>query len=86
MSGSIEGEVLNLQDGQPLAGAELALAGAQSQTASSDAKGLFSFADLEAGSYELTASKTGFDDGVYGPLVVLDDNPTRIKIALEPKA
>lgn len=86
MSGSIEGQVLNQRDGQPIAGASLTATGERTEKqASSNDKGDFKLADLGAGSYELVARKEGFEDGIYGPLVVFDGMPTKLVIALQPK-
>ena len=86
MSGSIEGQVLNQRDGQPIAGASLKLAGdGVEKQESSGNNGNYAFADLATGQYELTVTKEGFEDGIYGPLVVVDGTPTQIVVALQPK-
>ena len=86
MSGSIAGEVLNQADGQPLAAAHFQLTGeGVEKEGSSLPDGTFAFPDLAAGSYEMTVSKEGFEDGIYGPLVVIDGVPTQLVIALQPK-
>ncbi len=87
MSGSIEGQVLNQKDGQPIEAVGLEATGeGTTKQAESGAKGEFRLADLAAGNYDLVARKTGFEDGLYGPLVVLDDMPTKLVIALQPKS
>ncbi len=86
MSGSITGTVIHRRDGQPLVGAGLAMSGeGVEKKESSGPKGTFGFADLPAGPYELVVQMDGFDDGIYGPLVVFEDAPTELKLALEPR-
>ena len=85
MAGSITGQVLNQRDGQPIAGASLTLSGDGSASGSSGNDGKFAFDNLGAGSYELLVQKDGFEDGNYGPLVVIDDVATNLPLALQPK-
>jgi len=83
MAGSLTGQVLNQRDGQPIAGATCTLDGSQNTTSGSDGK--FAFDNLTAYNYELTVSYTGFENGIYGPLVVIDGIATDITVALQPK-
>ena len=81
-NGSIVGKVINQQDGLPILDATLELDG--SSTTTSGKSGDFQFDDLAPGSYDLTARKSGFEDGLYGPLVVIAGVATEIMIALAP--
>ena len=81
-TGSIGGIVVNQQDGSALDGVNLTL-DAGSETTTTGPNGEYSFSGLPAGKYELTAKKDGFEDGVYGPLVVVDGE-TKINVALQP--
>ena len=84
-TGSITGQVLNQRDGQPIAGASLKLTGegVDKNTSSGD-DGHYQFDGLAQGSYELLVQKEGFENGIYGPLAVFEDNPTHIVVALQP--
>ncbi len=85
MAGSISGTVHNQRDSQPIAGASLKLTGeGVDNTGSSGNDGSFSFANLAEGSYDLLVKQAGFDDGNYGPLVVINDVDTQIQLALQP--
>jgi len=85
MSGTLEGQVLDQKNGQPIDGAEIAMTGESEVKTTTGEKGAFRFADLKEGSYELVASKAGFEDGLYGPLMVMPDGATKITVALQPK-
>lgn len=84
-TGSIVGKVINLHDGQPLAGVSLKRTGegTQSNATSSDS-GDFQHGNLAPGRHELHAERTGFETETYGPLVVVADLATEIEIALRP--
>ncbi|HOX43809.1 MAG TPA: von Willebrand factor type A domain-containing protein [Myxococcota bacterium] len=56
--GAIEGKVL--ANGAPVQGAAVAAAGPAARVTATDAQGVFSLADLPAGTYALTVSKAGF--------------------------
>lgn len=85
MAGSIMGEVLNQRDGQQVADAVLRLTPTGGEKTSAIG-GAFIFDGLPAGNdYELKASKEGFEEGIYGPLVVMDGVPTKLVVALQPK-
>lgn len=85
MSGSIEGQVVDQRNGQPLESATCVLT-PSGGTKATDAKGSFAYPDLQAGtSYELVVSKEGYDSGIYGPLVVVDGAVTKLPLALQPK-
>ena len=86
-TGSIEGKVLNQQDGKPIAGASLHLTGeGVTEESSTGADGAYAFDGLAPGHYELLVRKEGFEDGVYGPLVVMAGHPTNVDVALQPRS
>ena len=85
MNGTLQGTVLNQRDGQPLGNVKLDVTGdGQQQSSTTGDNGEFSFS-LPAGQYEMTARKEGFEEGNFGPLVVLENNPTNITVTLQPK-
>lgn len=84
MEGKLQGTVMNQRDGVPLGGVNLEVRGeAVDERQTTVNNGAFAF-QLPSGQYELTAKKDGFEDGIYGPLVVFDDSPTTVQIALQP--
>lgn len=85
MAASITGQVLNQRDGQPIADANLQLSGAASGSTTSGSHGMFEFLNLGEGNYDLVVTKVGFEDGNYGPLVLLDDMNLNLPLALQPK-
>lgn len=91
MAGSIKGQVTNQRDGLPIHGASIELEGhGETWDAESDAHGKFAFEDLPTpddgmGKFDAKISKQGFEDGIYGPIVVVHDNATEVHCALEPK-
>lgn len=86
-TGSIQGKVLNQENNQPIAGARLRLTGeGVTEEKSTGDDGAYDFNDLAPGEYELLVRKEGFEDGVYGPLVVVPDHPTKVSVALQPKS
>ncbi len=85
-TGSIQGQVLNQRDNQPIAGASVQLTGeGVEKNATSGNDGRFQLDNLAPGSYELVIRKEGFNDGIYGPLVIFAGEPTIITVALQPK-
>ena len=85
MAGSITGNVVNQRTSQPIADASLKLSGSGDQSVSSGPDGRFALINLAEGNYDLLVTKDGFEDGAYGPLIVLDDLPLDINLALQPK-
>lgn len=66
-SGIVRGNVIGAYDGQPISFGTVRLqdgAGKQLQGANTDAAGFFSFAELGAGDYRVTASYLGYDSTV----------------------
>lgn len=85
MAGTVEGQVLNQRDGQPIVDANLQLMPEGGEQRSKK-DGTFSFSGLAAAdNYELVATKSGFENGIYGPLAVMDDMPLKLALALQPK-
>jgi len=64
----IAGRVLAADTGRPIKRARVIVSagGRQSRATSTDDQGRFRLTDLVGGSYTVTASKTGFVDGMYG--------------------
>ncbi len=84
--GAIAGKVMNQRDMRGIEGATiLATEGGSDREVTSQAKGSFLIDNLSAGNYDLTVSKPDFLDGLYGPIVVLEDMTTELSLALEPK-
>ncbi len=85
-TGSIQGQVLNQRDNQPIAGASAQLSGeGVEQNATSGSDGRFKIDGLAPGSYDLVLQQEGFYDGTYGPLMVFPGDTTSITVALQPK-
>lgn len=84
--GAIKGTVIHVQTTKGLEGVsiESRAEGGSSHSATSDEDGSFHLADLPAGKHELTASKDGFDQELYGPLQIFDKT-FELRIALRPK-
>jgi hypothetical protein len=88
----IAGRVLTADTGRPLKRVRVSASGGGRgmHSAVTDDQGRYQITDLSAGSYTLSASKTGFVDGVYGqrrPLqpgtpLALDDAQTATNIDL----
>ena len=80
----VQGRVVNASTGEPLGKAQVTLGsyeGAQTfeLVASTDAQGVFRFAEVAPGGYKLTADKTGFLPGGYGEIAA-DDPPSLLTI------
>ena len=83
--GSIQGKVINQQDGQGLVGAAItAKEGTLIREVPSGQGGEFVIDSLNAGKYDLFVKKSGFKDGIYGPIAVLEGTPTDLLLALQP--
>jgi hypothetical protein len=68
-SGLIAGALVAVETGKPVRQARVTLTGGEtkmSRTVISDDQGAFSFVDLPAGSFTLSASRPGYLDSVYG--------------------
>lgn len=62
-TGNLQGQVVDNATNAPLSGVTVALAGAASQTATTDATGHFSLSGLAPGSYSASYSRTGYNGG-----------------------
>ena len=58
LSGSITGSVTDAEDGSPIAGATVS---GGTRTVTTDASGEYTIADVPAGTYEVTVSKSGYE-------------------------
>lgn len=80
--GSIAGSVRD-PDGRPIAAARVVLSGSRHPVVSSDAAGQFTFTDLVAGTYSVTAAKAGFVAGEVDGIAV-GPGETRVDVTLAP--
>jgi hypothetical protein len=80
---SIQGTATNAVTGELLRRATIHLQGVQSQTATADAGGRFSFTSLSSGTYVLSAEKQGFAPGVR-QLVSIGPSRDDVKLELAP--
>lgn len=86
MSGSIQGTVINRLNNQPIAGANCRCQGeGVEREVDTGNDGKYDIGDLGAGEYEMVIHKDGFEDGIYGPLIVIDGHATEINAGLDPK-
>lgn len=83
-TGKITGKVINASTGQPLGGASLKLVNKNISKAA-DLNGQFSFTKLEAGTYSISCSYTGFQEKIVDEIIVKDNENTDINISLENK-
>jgi hypothetical protein len=66
-TGSIQGTLVAIDSGRPVRRARVTLTSASvGQTVTTDDLGVFTFKDLPAAAYTLTASKPGYLDSIYG--------------------
>lgn len=84
-NGKITGKVISADSGQPLAGASLTLI-EKNRTKAADQNGVFSFAKLEAGTYSIKCSYTGYEAKIIEEVIVKDNDNTDISISLDVKA
>jgi CarboxypepD_reg-like domain len=84
-TGKIAGKVISAGSGQPLAGATLTLV-EKVRTKAADQNGVFSFGKLEAGTYSIKCSYTGYDAKIIEEIIVKDNDNTDINISLDVKA
>jgi len=84
-AGRIEGTVTSAATGAPIAHAEI-LIRALDRTAVSDAKGVFLFADVPVGVYEIQVRAVGFQSGLYLDQAVFESPVVVLDLRLEPAA
>ena len=84
MARSITGNVLDQRTLQPIGDATLKATGPTNENTTSGPDGSFALINLNAGNYDLLVTKAGYQNGDYGPLVVLDNVPLDINLTLQP--
>lgn len=85
MAGTIAGTVVNVWNMEPIDGATVtANPGAHSTATGGDGSYSLSLDENLSPGYELIATTSGFEPFVAGGVVVVDDVPTEVKIALRP--
>jgi outer membrane receptor protein involved in Fe transport len=83
-TGKITGKVINAKSGQPLSGATLVLV-EKAKTKTADQNGDFYFSKLDAGTYSIKCSYTGFQEKIIEEIIVKDNDNTDITISLNVK-
>jgi TonB dependent receptor/CarboxypepD_reg-like domain/TonB-dependent Receptor Plug Domain len=84
-NGKITGKVISASSGQPLAGATLTVI-EKNKTKAADQNGMFTFSKLEAGTYSIKCSYTGYDSKIIEEIIVKDNENADISISLDIKA
>ncbi len=69
-TGELKGTVVDSATGLPLSGAMIAASGAGIYTASADASGNFSLSSMDAGSYTISVSSTGYGTRTYTVTII----------------
>jgi hypothetical protein len=82
-AGSLEGYVYGADTRVPLVGATVDILGSPLSTTTDDT-GFYSFATLQAGTYDLTASKFGYHDQTVENIAVAADGTTNQDFTLQP--
>jgi len=82
-NGSIQGQLFDAENRQPLLGANVMIKGTTNAT-TTNALGIFSFSNLEAGNYQLTVSYLGYEEKTVENIAVKDAESTVLKIDLVP--
>ncbi len=84
--GTLAGSVKDIRNMQPIENADVAIQGegdSSKYDAKSGADGNWS-QGVPAGTYDLTVSASGYDDGIYPGIVVIDDVTTDLPFVLYP--
>jgi thermitase len=81
LPGSITGSVTDAEDGSPIAGATVTDG---TRTATTDASGEYTIADVPVGSYEVTASKEGYHSSM-STVMVVSGGTAVMNFSLNPK-
>jgi TonB dependent receptor/Carboxypeptidase regulatory-like domain/TonB-dependent Receptor Plug Domain len=84
-TGKISGKVISASSGQPLSGASLTLI-EKTKTKAADQNGVFSFSNLDAGTYSIKCSYAGYDAKIIEEIIVKANDNTDINISLDVKA
>lgn len=80
-TGTVQGTIHD-NSGAPVANAKIILSGAQTKTTTSDATGAFSFTNITAGVYTLTASKAGYETAREGDLAVIGGQAETLAVVM----
>ena len=81
----VAGNVVSEMDGQPIADAKVLLMGPDGTGETKTGKdGSFFIEATVEGDYEMTVSKTGYEEGKYGPLRILNGMTLTLRLALQP--
>jgi hypothetical protein len=80
-SGSIRGTVDD-DDGSPVAGAAVSVAGPVREATKTDASGTFAFTGLPNGQYDIAVSKGGYQTSASSPIAVSSATPVTLAIIL----
>lgn len=83
--GKITGKVISASSGQPLPGASVTLI-EKTKTKAADQNGVCSFTKLEAGTYSIKCTYTGYEAKIIEEIIVKDNDNTDISISLDVKA
>jgi len=83
VGGTVSGSVKDI-NGNPLAGAAVALAGARSYAATSDARGAFTVTGVAPGTYVVRAAKGGYQTASQRGIAVMAARTTTVAFALLP--
>lgn len=80
-TGTVQGTIKD-NTGAPVADANVTITGIQNKSTTSDAKGAFSFTDLSAGLYTLTASKAGYQTASEPDLTVFSGQTQTLAVTM----
>ncbi len=78
--GNLQGTVIFIGNNMPIEGANVQVEGGPSATSGQDGK--WGPIDLAGGTYNVTVTASGFRDGIYENIVVLDDDTTELHLGL----
>lgn len=81
LQGSIEGEVTDLETGQPISGAQVYASGTVYET-QTDSLGYFRMDDIFVGTYDFTAEASGYNDLTLDQVTITMDSVVSLDFAL----
>lgn len=85
MAGTMSGTVIDIRNNAPIDGVSLEAKGPSgSGSATSGSNGEWGPISLPAGTYDLTASKQGYEPADFPGVVVLDNIDTKLQLPLYP--
>ncbi len=85
--GALAGSVINIANNEPIANAQITAqpeGGGTQQEAKSNDQGEWGPISVPAGIYDMTVAASGFDEGIYPGIVVLENVTTQLPFALHP--